>query len=169
MKRSLCILLVLLMLVPILGCRNDEIENPLAFYYLRKDDNFGSDDSVIASEIVDGTRYKQLQIMLGAYFQGPQDPNLASPFPTGMYLLNAQVHENFAVVTLSREFASLTGISLSLASCALAKTIMEYTGVETVQIQTLATPLDGESSITIHESDILLIDSFTADTTDATE
>ena len=169
MKRYFCIFLILMMLFPILGCRSNDFENPLTFYYLRKDDNFGSDDSVIASEVIDGSKYTQLQIVLAAYFHGPQDPALTSPFPSGVYLLNAQVHDDFVVVTLSREFATLTGVSLSLASCALAKTIMDFTGAEAVQIQTLATPLDGEASITIHESDILLFDSFTVDATDVTE
>ena len=153
MRRYLCILLVLSILFSLFGCRSNDFENPIVFYYLRKTDTFDSDDSVIAHEIVEGSRYSHISLVLSAYFQGPQDSTLESPFPAGTYLLNTQKADDILTITLSREFASLSGVSLSLACCALAKTVMEYTGVSAVQIQTLSTLLDGDASIVIRESD----------------
>ena len=170
MKRPICLLLVLTVLLSMSACRNNtSIQDPVMLYYLAKENVADSDGNVLAYEIISGVHSSHVSMLLPAYLQGPLDPALESPFPTGTHLLNLQISDDLLVVTLSQEFSVLTGISLSLACCALAKTVMEFSGVKTVQIQTLSGTLDGDDYIIIHEEDILFYDNHIANTTDTTE
>ena len=169
MKRFLCMLLVMMMLLPLLGCTDKKIDEPISFYYQRRSYSLDSKDSVIVPEIVDGSRYSNISLVLGSYFRGPSDPTLESPFPAGTYLLDTAINDDLLVITLSDNFAILTGIDLSLACCALAKTAMDYSGVNAVQIRAVTALLDGDTSITVHAEDIILYDSYTHTATDGTE
>lgn len=169
MKRFLCFLLVLLFLFPVSGCKNNTIEKPFNFYYLRKNYTYGSDDGVISAEIVDATDFFNLARMLAVYFRGPNDQNLVSPFPAGTYLLNTEKNGDLLTITLSDNFATLTGISLSIACCAIAKTVSEYTDVEAVEIQTVFSLLDGEKSIRVDIDGIVLQDEYVVAETEPTQ
>lgn len=160
MKRSICCFLILSLLLSFCGCRSSNIENPISFYYLRKAPSFGSYDSIIAPEIVDGDEFTTIAKVLHFYLRGPDDPTLKTPFPPGTYLLDVKAAGDGLTVTLSDSFASLTGVSLSLACCAIAKTAMEYSGVDSVEIRTDSAPLDGEESIIIRHADLVLYDSY---------
>lgn len=169
MKRFLCIFLILSIVFPCFGCTDKKIDEPATFYYLRRSNSFNSEDSIIAPETVDGSRFSNISLMLSSYFRGPSDLALESPFPAGTYLLDTALSSDLLVVTLSDNFALLNGIDLSLACCALAKTAMEYTGVEEVQIKAVTALLDGETSITIDTRDIVLYDTYALTATDSTE
>ena len=168
MKRYICYLLVLSIILSFCACTSKEIDNPIPFYYLRKNFSFGSEDSMIAPEIVDGTQFSSLSFTLSAYLRGPSDLALKSPFPAGTFLLGTDVQNNTLVITLSDNFASLTGVELTVACCALAKTAIAFTDVECVKIKAVTALLDGDASITIQESDIVLYDDYSA-ATDNTE
>lgn len=169
MKRFLCILLVLSFLLPAMGCRSEKIDTPVSFYYLRKSYAFGDADSILAAEIKDASQYPSTSAMLGAYLRGPGELTLEPPFPAGTYLLDLKEENGCLFITLSDNFASHTGIALSLACCALAKTAMEFSGAETVQIRAVTALLDGESSITVTADAIVLHDSYEVSPTGGTE
>ena len=160
MKRRICCFLILSLLLSFCGCRSSNIENPISFYYLRKAPSFGSYDSIIAQEIVDGNEFTTIAKVLHFYLRGPEDPTLKTPFPPGTYLLDAKTSGDTLTVTLSDSFATLTGVSLSLACCAIAKTAMDFSGVLSVEIRTNSARLDGEESIVIRHTDLILYDSF---------
>ena len=166
MKRFLSILLTFFLIFSFFGCKSNTIEEPVSFYYLRKNITFNAEDSVIGYEIADGSQFTHVSKMLAAYLKGPKDQNLTSPFPAGTYLLNTEKIDDLLIVTLSDNFAALTGISLSIACCALTKTIVEYTGVEAVEIQTVFGLLDGEKSVIIYADDIVLYDSYETTSTE---
>lgn len=159
MKRGICFLLILTMILSLCGCRRNNIENPISFYYLRKAPSFGTQDSVIAAEIVDGGEFSTVSKVLHFYLRGPKDATLKMPFPPGTYLLDAKIAGDQLKITLSDSFAAHTGVSLSLACCVLAKTAMEYADVLSVEIRTNSALLDGEESIIIHYNDLVLYDS----------
>ena len=159
MKRSICFLLILTILFSLSACNNQTIKNPLSFYFIQRNYSFGMSDSVIAAEIIDSTEFTNISKVLHFYLRGPEDPSLKTPFPPGTYLLDAKTTDNRLIVTLSDSFAKLTGISLTLACCALAKTAISFSGVESVEIQTVSALLDGEKSITINQSDLIFYDS----------
>ncbi len=167
MKRIVCFFLIFALLLPLCACRRNTIENPLPFYFLRRDYAFGAHSEVIAPELVDRNEFSSISKVLHFYLRGPSDSSLKTPFPPGTYLLDAKITGNTLVVTLSDSFAKLTGISLTLACCALAKTAIEFSGVTSVEIRTISALLDGESSITVSLSDLVLYDSCPAPAAEA--
>ena len=169
MKRFLCVLLVLVLLLPVAACTDNNIEHPISFYYLRRANSFGAPDSVIAPEIVEGAQFSHIAPMLRSYLMGPRDLTLGSPFPKGTYLLDVDIGTDAISITLSDSFASLTGIELILACCALAKTVAEFSGFDTIEIQTASELLDGDTSLIIHASDMILYDDYSIDVTEGTE
>ena len=169
MKPAISMLLVLVLLVSCVGCKSQKIDDPVSFYYLRRSYNFGSSDSILAAEIKDASQYSTLSVMIGAYLRGPSDLTLASPFPAGTYLLNLKEENGCLYITLSDNFASITGIDLTLACCALAKTAMEFSDAESVQIEAITALLDGDSFINVTADSIFLHDSYEDFTTNTTE
>ena len=169
MKRFLCILLLFALLLPVTACTDKNIERPISYYYLRRTNSFGTPDSMIAPEIVEGALFSHIAPMLRSYLMGPRDLTLSSPFPKGTYLMNVDIGTDTISITLTDSFASLTGIELTLACCALAKTVTEFSGIDTVQIQTASELLDGDTSIIIHAGDIILYDDYSIDATEGTE
>lgn len=169
MKRLLCIVIVLSFMLPFFGCKSNTIESPLPLYFLRKSQHFGSEDSIFFPEIVDSTQFASLSSMLRFYLQGPIDSTLKSPFPKNIYLVEVEISEDILIITLSDSLATLTGVDLSLACCALAKTTYAFNGIETVQIQARSALLDGEASITIHIGDIVLFDDYSTAATGSTQ
>lgn len=161
MRRGIGFIFALVFLFSLCGCRNNTIENPQSFYYLRKSPSFGTYDSVIAAEVVDGTDFTTISKFLHFYLRGPKDSTLKLPFPPGTYLLDTKLKGDLLTITLSDSFAASTGVSLSLACCALAKTAMDFSGVTTVEIRTASSLLDGEESIKIQRSDLVLYDNCT--------
>ena len=158
MKRIVCFFLIFALLLPLCACNRNTIENPLPFYYLRREYAYGTQSEVIAYELVDRSEFSSISKVLHFYLRGPNDSSLKTPFPPGTYLLDAKINEDTLVVTLSDSFAKLTGISLTLACCALAKTAIEFSGVSSVKIRTTSALLDGESSVTVRLSDLILYD-----------
>lgn len=169
MKHVIITLLVLALLLSCGGCKSQKIDDPVSFYYLRRSYDFGSTDSILTAETKDASQYPSLSMMLGAYLRGPSDLTLATPFPVGTYLLDLKTENDCLYIVLSDNFASHTGIDLSLACCALAKTAMDFSGVTSVQIRAVTALLDGESSITVTADMILLHDSYENFATNSTE
>ena len=158
MKECLSILLVIINLFSLTSCSGESIESPVFFYYMQKEFTYYSHDDVIGYEIREGNQIKDIRNLLSTYLQGPESQTLDSPFPTGTQFINAAKGEHALVLTLSDEFAALTGIELTLACCCLAKTVMNYTGETAVQIQVESDLLDGESSIVMDSDSVILFD-----------
>ena len=160
MKKLLCILLVLCML-PLFGCAQpeDPIENPVFFYYRQKNLTYDNETSVIAKELRDaGARLDDFSYLLEQYLQGPESETLLRTFPRGSRV-SFRVQEDTAVIVVNRNFATLTGIDLTLACACLTLTVCELTGTEHALIQGQDMLLDGNQSISMSRSSILLLDS----------
>ena len=157
MKRILSFLLILMLLLTLWGCSGNDIESA-HFYYIPKNFDYSSTEGVFVPQATDSTQYITLHAFISEYLRGPNSTNLVSPFPSGTLPVNLDKYEETLVVTLSDKFASLTGIELSLACCAFAKTAIEFTGVSVVEISALSEMLDGVKTITITAEDIILFD-----------
>lgn len=160
MKKLLCILLVLCML-PLYGCAQPEvpIENPVFFYYRQKTVTYDDENGVIAKELRDaGARLDDISYLLEQYLQGPESETLLRTFPRGSRV-SLRVQEDTAVIVVNRNFATLTGIDLSLACACLTLTVCELTGTEYALIQGQDALLDGNQSIHMSKNSILLLDS----------
>ena len=158
MKKSICIILVVLLLCSLSACENKKIENPVNFYYLRTKYTYGSEDSVVSAEIHDYPEIDNTAGLITQYLKGPQDSLLSSKFPFGTKLVTLEQQEHLISITLTDHISQLSGATLTLACICLAKTIMEYTGVKTVRISAETKLLSNMSYITVTEDDILLVD-----------
>ena len=157
MKKFLSFLLILIFLLTLWGCTKKDIDSA-NFYYIRKNFDYSSKDGVFVPQATDSSKFITLNAFVSEYLRGPGSANMVSPFPSGTLLINLTKNGEILLVTLSDQFATLTGIDLSLACCAFAKTAIEFTGVSVVEISTLSELLDGVKTITITAEDIILFD-----------
>lgn len=176
MKRITSIVLALLMLLPLCACeRNEkeELKDPVTFCYLRVQNpealHHSSAGSVIATEKREGTGIQEdLTALLQLYLNGPASEELYSPFPRGTKLVSWERSDSTLTVILTNEFATLTGMDLTLACASLTMTCLSLTDAKSVQIQAESENLDGKTSIIMNRNDLVLTDGsyLTAETTE---
>ena len=173
MRRQLCLILAMLLLLSLCGCSYQSVDTskPAAFYYtwadleakMEKEPDCGA----IGSELREtSTRAGDINYLLALYMRGPLDPELKSPFPAGCRVVSASVKDDTLCVTMDASFARMENVQLTLACACLAKTCFSLADVTQVQI-TSETP-DGNKAvnITIGTDSLLLTDLTTPDTTE---
>ena len=161
MKRIIVILVLICLCLPTMGCREEApIQSPVIFYYRRAEFDHGSEESVILREVRESQGIDhQIPRLLEEYLKGPVSEDLADTFPTDTKLIDFRIEAATAFVTVSDELAQLSGIELTVACACLAKTVMELTGMESVQIQAQTAMLGNDQIIIMDSSRILLLDS----------
>ena len=161
MKRILTFCLILL-LIPLGGCKNDnvEIEAPVTVYYKRAQPTHRTEDSVIAPTTIEGKDYEDDHFyLLSKYLKGSTDPSFARTFPRGTTLVSFKQEALTAKIVLSDRFSSLSGMDLTIACVCITRTVMAMTGCQEVIISAQSAKLNGENFITISADSYLLIDS----------
>ena len=161
MKRSICILLFLSILFSMTGCRREQekIQVPVNFYYPRQEATFGSADSLISPMVAEGADYADdFMGLLTAYLLGPKDDNWRSPFPAGTQILGFEENNGFIRLTMSRNFANLTGMDLTLACACLTLTVLDLTGGNSVRISVPGATLNGAEYIRMDRNCLNLLD-----------
>lgn len=152
MKRLFILLLSAMMLLT--GCTsNKNISRTVQFYYIHNEVEFGSKSGVISSNSVQ-IKYRSednLQI-LNQYFNGPTNYECISPFPAGITLIDFETTQDTARLTLSPHMSMLSGIDLTVACACLTRTVIELTGVHTVQLSIQGNLIDGQESISFNMS-----------------
>lgn len=158
MKRTIAILILLLALC---GCGHRESTKKLTkLYYPQSQISYGSQTSSIGYETRDTFAFSN-EAILQSYLEGPSTASLNQPFPANVSLTLLKVIDKQASIVLSDEYATLNGISLSIANACLSKTVMELCNVDTVTIQCESSPLGGSPSITIGYHELLIFDDST--------
>ena len=158
MKRFFALLLIPVLLAGLCACQitdNDVIE-PVEFFYQRTEYGYGGTDGVIAAETREASGHAgDLTYLLALYLRGPLDPTLKAPFPSGCKLLGFYMEGKTISLTLDSTFASLQNMDLTLACACLAKTCFSLTDATQVQITAL-TPDDVPSlDVTISAESLL--------------
>ena len=154
MKRILCLILALTFLVLFPGCGQEE-DPAIRFYYLRSEYIYGTEDGVIAPEEREIV-VKDMGYLLELYLDGPQTESLVSPFPKGTHLISTHMQDGTLTLELSREFAVLDDVKLSLAAGCIASTCFDLS--DAVSVQILAYAGKKEVSITLKRDSLTLID-----------
>ena len=150
MKRHLSIVLLVVLVFSLIGCKNNKT-NPDAptFYYIKNDAEFDGTTNIVTSFYPDINKStKSHKDILSVYFNGPTTYECRSPFPSGTMLEDFRVMSNRAILVLSPQFATITGAERTIAFACLTKTVIELTGVKSVQIGVEGVQLDGEDYIT---------------------
>ena len=154
MKKWIAAGLCLLLLC---GCgrKGKPLFDPVYFYYPRTEYDYGSADSAIAWEAMDGTGHMDdFEFLLSEYFAGPIDEGLVNPFPVGTTLLSARLEEDDFLLEVSAEALTLPEHQFTLGCSCLSMTCFELTQAETVTVSC------GEKSLTIRRNGMLLADDY---------
>lgn len=159
MKRFLSIILALSLLTGLAGCVADAPADPGNFYYRRVNPIYEGTDGIIAPEVreLEGLR-GNMAAMLQAYLSGPVSSSLESPFPRATTLLDWSMERSELTITLSEDFAELTGIDLTIACACIARTFLELTDAVFVRIQANGATLNGSEYIVMSQSSLSLAD-----------
>lgn len=166
MKRILCLFLASVLLLCSLGCSKEQVPITLSFFYPRQ--NYGYDasegrfyDQSAQEELREDIIYHSARQVIGIYLEGPLDPALINPFPDETALLMLNLEGNTLNLTLTDQFAQLTGIQLIMACSCLAKTAMTITKATQVCIRCETALLDGMKTVTIGEETVFFDDPIT--------
>ena len=156
MKRFLCLLLTVFILVCSAGCHKDaeNYEAPANFYYLNAEVAFFEIDSVIAPEIRETADHnRKLLSILNEYLKGPVSDKLVSPFPANLNAIHIQQNNGAYSIMFSKQFSALSGLDLTIACSCICATVTELTGCQSVEIKSEgALPGNAESLVFTYDS-----------------
>jgi len=167
MKRFLCMLLIVALCLSGCAIGQGRFQDPVTFYYLRDYSNADNRDTFFSEGALGGeTREagdhrKDLNYLLSIYLQGPLDENLRSPFPRGCRPMDIRQEDGMLHLVLSPAITELSEMELTVACACLAKTCMELTDADTIQIE--GSSLDGTVTVsrTIARDTIIFGEDFT--------
>ena len=161
MKRTLCVLL--LILLPLTGCRREEpARTAYELYFQEADLTFSAGDAPFRTESVylydaeTDTPRRLAEALLNELLKGPGDETLKSALPAGTSLLSLEINGDRALVDLSAAYASLSGVALTLADTAVAMTLSQVPEVSSVQITVQGRELAYREQQVLNLRDILL-------------
>ena len=153
MKRYLCLICILLLLLPLWGCHSEE--QPAAhFYYLRSQETiaYGKSDALIAPVEITAES-SDLMTLFQLYLQGPDSEQFRSPLPANIRLLSVSRAGDMLVLEFTSGFMGMSEIQMSLAGACLCATAYEITGLEAIEIQAV------DQKYEFRYDDFLLLDS----------
>ena len=156
--------IVCLMLLPLLlsACGiYEETEEPLQFYYPVKNIDYNRGAAFLQAEPRDRilTGYFFTEI-LNLYLQGPRDQmTYDMPFQYNTRVVYVSIENGILDLTLSRGFATYSGLELTIACACITKTAIAITGVDIVRIRADQTVLNGAEYIEMDANSVLLVDS----------
>lgn len=136
MRRNICFLCLLIILLGCCGCytsNQEDAQKPVVFYYCTDIISYEADHGVITTEtrsIEDDS--KELKDVLDLYFKGPVNEDLVSPFPAGLITEEITISDNRVQISLNSTFSELNGLDSTLASICLVKTVQELTQADYV-------------------------------------
>lgn len=162
MKKMICILLVLALMLPLAACseKQEPVQKPVTFYYCRTTPVYGVEDGLIAGETRESAGYEDnLLGLLNRYVSGPVSTDLVRPFPFAARILTYSVEEDAIFMDVSDTFTVLKDTELTLAMACLTKTIYEITGIGTIYVKAETRKFDGIEMITMRIENIYLLDS----------
>lgn len=159
MKRLYSLLLICALLLS--GCADPEsvYEKPLTFYYPLTAADYSMGSSFLQPEVREGAGIGGLKDTLNLYLSGPVDPSTyATPFPAGTHVREVTRGTKTLELTMSKEFAYLTGLQLTIACAGITVTCLDLTDVEAVRMRVENDTLDGQEYIEMRADSLLLID-----------
>ena len=162
MKKMICILLVLALMLPLAACseKQEPVQKPVTFYYCRTTPVYGVEDGLIVGETRESAEYEgNLLGLLNRYISGPLASDMIRPFPFAARIIACIVSEGSIFLEVSDTFTVLQGVDLSLALACLTKTIYEITGIGTIHMKAQTAKFDGIEVVTMRIEDIFLYDS----------
>ena len=162
--RKYLLLLPVVLLLALLGCRTDAKKNaepvqPFLFYYRATKTSFDDENGLIRPETRDlGTKTYSDQELFRLYLQGPVTASLSSPFPKDADVISVERSGNQISLTLRQPYETMTGIKSSIADVCLARTALQLEGIRKVRIRVESSGGKLLRDRLFTESDLLLFD-----------
>ena len=161
MKRLLACLLVLAIAFGMCACagKDDEIQKPVNFYYLGLLDAKDDFENIVIAEVREGYGYEDSTLaLINLYLFGPKSEEFTNPFPEDVTVHSLSVESEKVSIVLTKQFAQLTGLDLTLACSCLCLTLLELYDADTVQIAAAGALLAGRDTLTFDKNDLVLTD-----------
>lgn len=141
MKKQICLLLLVPLLLLPAGCRREEpARTAYDLYFQEADLTYSAGESPFRTETVylydaeTDSAPRLAEALVRELLKGPADETLKSTLPAGTTLLSLEIEGDRARVDLSPSYESLSGVALTLADSAIAMTLSQVPEVSSVQI-----------------------------------
>ena len=163
MKKQICLLLLVPLLLLPAGCRREEpARTAYDLYFQEADLTYSAGESPFRTETVylydaeTDAATRLAEALISELLKGPADETLKSTFPAGTTLLSLEIEGDRARVDLSPSYESLSGVALTLADSAIAMTLSQVPEVSSVQITVRGRELAYREQPVLNLRDILL-------------
>ncbi len=164
MKRTLCLILILTILLGLTACNDSKALSSATFYYLI-DPSQASTAPAETFYVTEKRQYhdstRDLPTLLKLYLAGPLEDGMISPFPKNTQLLELEILDGQVNIHLSKEFSELDGIRLSTACACLSLTVFDLTDAEQVTITSPASDNKPAVEVTMSRANLILNDTVT--------
>lgn len=161
MKRVIVVMMLILFLFSLLGCRtrNSDFIEPVNFYYCNNLDSKEDFENVFVAEVREGAGFADNRpALLSLYLSGPQDDHLVSPFPAGTTIISVKKDGDSLQIVFSDHLAQLTGLQLTLATTCISMTALELYSCSQIQLCCKEALLDGKALLRMSSDDLVLTD-----------
>lgn len=163
MKRCSVILLALSLFLSGCGILGERIKEPVTFYYLQSEFQYGSKGNIVVPEEREASGHRNdLLYLMKLYLMGPAGEELRSPLPRGTQILSAKQKDDHITISVSDTAKTLSDVEFSLACACLSMTCLDMTEAENVTI------ISGERSITLSYDSLMLYDAIPSSTEENT-
>lgn len=161
MKKRYSLYIIIILLLSLCSCavKQQPPEGSVAFYYQRSSIHPAESNAVISKD------YQVLSVpssdyisVLKTYLQGPVSDPLHRVFPTGITLIELDIHGKQADVVLSGTFDALEGMEQTIFCACLTLTVCDLTGAEQLSIYREQDAADGEPVSVMRPEEIILLD-----------
>ena len=163
MKKQICLLLLVPLLLLPAGCRREEpARTAYDLYFQEADLTYSAGESPFRTETVylydaeTDAAPRLAEALVRELPKGPADETLKSTLPAGTTLLSLEIEGDRARVDLSPSYESLSGVALTLADSAIAMTLSQVPEVSSVQITVRGRELAYREQPVLNLRDILL-------------
>lgn len=162
--RFLVITIILVLFICACDTPASNDDKSVVFYYVHNEIEYGTESGVITSTVaevdIDSDNYDAI---LALYFNGPTNYECVSPFAAGTTMEEFGIDGNKAEIMLSPHMGTLNDSALTVALACLTRTIVELTGVSTVQVRIHNSKIFGEDAITLSLNSFNYFDDITPD------
>ena len=165
MKKICWLLSCILMFQLLLGCsrKEEEILQPVNFYYINSEISYNTPNGVIRAEIREGAEFQDIEELLQVYLEGPASPELRNFMPLSVKLLSCAVENDSIYILLSSQFAELSGVKLTTECSAILMTVHDYLGTNTLYVRVEGSQLDDKDTFILTMDDLVLSDSVSSE------
>lgn len=159
MKRILALLISLALLLSLCACTVEEnaaADGGYMLWFAVARDSKRNDSAAVYREMREWSNAPSAYGLIAALLRGPQSEDLYSPFPPNTSLNFLLTEGETAWVDLSEEYASLSGVDLTIADYCIALTLCQLPEIESVKITVKGESIQDRNRQTLREGDVLL-------------